>query len=235
MPSRGARTSTPCTAASSTVCPAMRSRRTCGASPRRSTSASSTACRRMGSRAIPVCPAQEAQRFIDQYWANLPRVKRYFDGTLAFGIKHGYVESIYGRRRILGDLTSANYQRRAAAERMAVNMPLQGSASDIMKIAMIRLDRRAGAVGAAGEADPAGPRRAGARSRPTRRARRRRAVDSGRWRARPSSRCRWRPRSAPVRTGMISAPCRNWPRSFEALPWSHTPCLGTIRPEADRS
>ncbi|HEX3301716.1 MAG TPA: DNA polymerase I [Thermomicrobiales bacterium] len=84
---------------------------------------------------------QEAQRFIDQYWTNLPQVKRYFDGTLAFGIKHGYVESIYGRRRILGDLTSANYTRRAAAERMAVNMPLQGSASDIMKLAMIKLDR----------------------------------------------------------------------------------------------
>jgi DNA polymerase-1 len=84
-------------------------------------------------------PRQEAQRFIDQYWANLPKVKQYFDGTLAFGHKHGYVESIYGRRRIIGDLTSSNYQRRAAAERMAVNMPLQGSASDIMKIAMIRL------------------------------------------------------------------------------------------------
>jgi DNA polymerase-1 len=82
----------------------------------------------------------EAQQFIDQYWANLPRVKQYFDGTLAFGHKHGYVESIYGRRRIIGDLTSSNYQRRAAAERMAINMPLQGSASDIMKIAMIRLD-----------------------------------------------------------------------------------------------
>jgi len=85
-------------------------------------------------------PRQEAQRFIDQYWANLPRVKQYFDGTLAFGHKHGYVESIYGRRRIIGDLTSVNYSRRAAAERMAVNMPLQGSASDIMKIAMIRVD-----------------------------------------------------------------------------------------------
>jgi DNA polymerase-1 len=85
-------------------------------------------------------PRPEAQRFIDQYWANLPRVKRFFDTTLAFGHQHGYVESIYGRRRIIGDLTSANYSRRAAAERMAINMPLQGSASDIMKIAMIRLD-----------------------------------------------------------------------------------------------
>ena len=113
-------------------------------------------------------PRQEAQRFIDQYWANLPRVKQYFDGTLGFGLKHGYVESIYGRRRILGDLTSANYARRAAAERMAVNMPLQGSAADIMKIAMIRVGRGAGAIGVAGQADPAGPRRAGAGSRSTR-------------------------------------------------------------------
>ncbi|MGH2617634.1 MAG: DNA polymerase I, partial [Thermomicrobiales bacterium] len=86
-------------------------------------------------------PRQEAQRFIDQYWANLPKVKQFFDGTLGFGLKHGYVESLYGRRRILGDLTSANYARRAAAERMAVNMPLQGTSSDIMKIAMIHVDR----------------------------------------------------------------------------------------------
>ncbi len=84
---------------------------------------------------------QEAQRFIDQYWANLPKVKQYFEQTLGFGLKHGYVESIYGRRRIIADLTSANYARRAAAERMAVNMPLQGSAADIMKIAMNRLHR----------------------------------------------------------------------------------------------
>jgi DNA polymerase I len=83
----------------------------------------------------------EAQAFINQYWANLPRVKRLFDETLGFGVKHGYVQSQYGRRRILGDLTSANYQRRAAAERMAINMPIQGTAADIMKMAMIDLDR----------------------------------------------------------------------------------------------
>jgi DNA polymerase-1 len=81
----------------------------------------------------------EAARFIEQYWTNLPAVKRYFDGTLSFGHKHGYVESIYGRRRVIADLTSSNFQRRASAERMAVNMPLQGTAADIMKIAMNRL------------------------------------------------------------------------------------------------
>jgi len=83
---------------------------------------------------------QQAQQFINQYWANLPGVKRFFDETLGFGAKHGYVESMSGRRRIIGDLTSANYARRAASERMAINMPVQGSAADIMKIAMIRLD-----------------------------------------------------------------------------------------------
>ena len=84
---------------------------------------------------------QEAQQFIEQYWANLPKVRQYFDGTLAFGLKHGYVESIYGRRRVIADLTSVNYARRSAAERMAVNMPLQGSAADIMKIAMLHVQR----------------------------------------------------------------------------------------------
>jgi DNA polymerase-1 len=84
---------------------------------------------------------QEAQKFIDQYWTNLPKVRQYFDGTLGFGLKHGYVESIYGRRRVIADLTSVNYARRSAAERMAINMPLQGSAADIMKIAMLNVQR----------------------------------------------------------------------------------------------
>jgi DNA polymerase I len=81
----------------------------------------------------------EAQQFIDHYWANLPKVKEFFDQTLRFGATHGYVQAESGRRRILPDLLSPNGQRRAAAERMAVNMPLQGAAADIMKIAMIRL------------------------------------------------------------------------------------------------
>jgi DNA polymerase-1 len=84
----------------------------------------------------------DAQRFIDQYWARLPRVRAFFDETLQFGVTHGYVETMSGRRRSAPDLTSANGQRRMAAERMAINMPLQGSAADIMKIAMLRLDQR---------------------------------------------------------------------------------------------
>ncbi len=87
-------------------------------------------------------PRAEAQRFIDQYWARLPNVKRYFDETLRFGATHGYVETLLGRRRLIPDLQSSNASRRSAAERMAINMPVQGTAADIMKIAMIRLHHR---------------------------------------------------------------------------------------------
>jgi DNA polymerase I len=81
----------------------------------------------------------DAQRFIDEYWARLPAVKRYLDETLKFGAEHGYVQAISGRRRLLPDLASSNGMRRASAERMAINMPVQGTAADIMKIAMIRV------------------------------------------------------------------------------------------------
>jgi DNA polymerase-1 len=81
----------------------------------------------------------DARQFIDNYWARLPKVKEYFDETLRFGATHGYVQAPSGRRRILPDLVSTNGMRRGAAERMAVNMPLQGAAADIMKVAMIRV------------------------------------------------------------------------------------------------
>ena len=81
----------------------------------------------------------DAQAFIDQYWSRLPGVKAYFDETLRKGADLGYVETLYGRRRAVPDLQSPNGQRRAGAERVATNMPLQGTAADIMKIAMIRL------------------------------------------------------------------------------------------------
>ncbi len=82
----------------------------------------------------------DAQRFIDQYWARLPRVKAYFDETLRFGATRGYVKAPSGRRRYLPDLLSTNGGRRLIAERMAINMPVQGGAADIIKVAMIRLD-----------------------------------------------------------------------------------------------
>ncbi|MCC6790417.1 MAG: DNA polymerase I, partial [Thermomicrobiales bacterium] len=84
-------------------------------------------------------PRAEAQKFIDQYWSRLPNVKRFFEETISFGVAHGFVETLNGRRRQLPDLQSSNGMRRQAAERMAINMPVQGTAADIMKIAMLRL------------------------------------------------------------------------------------------------
>ena len=84
----------------------------------------------------------EAQQFIDQYWARLPQVKRFFEETINFGTKRGYVETINKRRRAVPDLMSTNGMRRNAAERIAMNMPVQGSAADIIKIAMLKLAKQ---------------------------------------------------------------------------------------------
>ncbi|MGI9252827.1 MAG: DNA polymerase, partial [Thermomicrobiales bacterium] len=85
-------------------------------------------------------PRAEAQAFIDQYWERLPRVREYFDEVKNFGTRNGYVESPMGRRRLTPGLASGNGQTRMAAERMAINMPLQGGAADIMKLAMLQMD-----------------------------------------------------------------------------------------------
>jgi DNA polymerase-1 len=81
---------------------------------------------------------QAAQEFIDAYFAGFPRVRAFIDRTLEEGRATGVVRTMYGRRRLVRDLTSRDYQRRSAAERMAVNLPIQGTAADIMKLAMIR-------------------------------------------------------------------------------------------------
>jgi DNA polymerase-1 len=86
-------------------------------------------------------PRAEAQAFIDAYWQRLPRVRQYFDEILEFGAKNGYVQAPSGRRRAAANLTSPNGQLRMAAERESINMPLQGGAADIMKLAMIEVDR----------------------------------------------------------------------------------------------
>ena len=80
---------------------------------------------------------QEAQAFIDGYFAGFPRVRGFIDRTLADARATGVVKTIYGRRRLVPDLNSRNGQLRMAAERIAVNMPIQGTAADIMKRAMI--------------------------------------------------------------------------------------------------
>jgi DNA polymerase-1 len=81
----------------------------------------------------------EAQRFIDDYFATHPRVRAYIDRVVAEGRAQGYVTTLLGRRRYLPELGSRNPAARNAAERMAANAPIQGTASDIIKLAMVRL------------------------------------------------------------------------------------------------
>jgi DNA polymerase-1 len=91
---------------------------------------------------------EEAQKFIDSYFAGFPNVRAYIDRTLEGGRATGIVKTMFGRRRLVPELTSRNFQVRSAAERMAVNMPIQGSAADILKKAMI--DVHAGLPNVAG-------------------------------------------------------------------------------------
>jgi DNA polymerase-1 len=85
---------------------------------------------------IGVTP-QAAQKFIDAYFAGFPRVRTFIDRTLEEARVSGVVKTMYGRRRLVPELNSRNGQMRSAAERVAVNLPIQGSAADIMKRAMI--------------------------------------------------------------------------------------------------
>ena len=82
----------------------------------------------------------DAQEFINAYWERLPKVKTFFDQVIADGIRDGYVHTIRGRRRYLPELTSSNGARRQGAQRMAMNMPIQGTQADIIKQAMLNLD-----------------------------------------------------------------------------------------------
>jgi DNA polymerase-1 len=84
---------------------------------------------------------QAAQQFIDAYFAGFPRVRGFIDKTLDDARASGFVRTMFGRQRPVPELTSKNGQIRAAAERVAVNMPIQGTAADILKRAMIDVDR----------------------------------------------------------------------------------------------
>jgi DNA polymerase-1 len=86
-------------------------------------------------------PRKEAAGIIDQYFAQFPGVRTYMSDTVAFARKHGYVQTVAGRRRYLRDINSSNATIRNAAERNAINAPIQGSAADMIKIAMIEIHR----------------------------------------------------------------------------------------------
>lgn len=83
-----------------------------------------------------------AQQYIDTYFANYPGVKKYMEESVREAKDKGYAETLYNRRRYLPDINSRNYNVRSFAERTAINTPIQGSAADILKIAMIELDER---------------------------------------------------------------------------------------------
>lgn len=79
---------------------------------------------------------KEANEYIARYFETYPEVKRYLDGEIAFAKEHGYVSTIYGRRRPVPELKSSNFMQRSFGERIAMNSPIQGTAADIMKKAM---------------------------------------------------------------------------------------------------
>ena len=82
----------------------------------------------------------EAQQYVDLYFERYPGVKRYMEQTRALAHEKGYVETVFGRRLYLPELKSRNAQRRQYAERTAINAPMQGTAADIIKLAMIKVD-----------------------------------------------------------------------------------------------
>ena len=84
---------------------------------------------------------KEASSLIDEYFAQYPDIKKYIDTNIAFAHEHGYAQTLLGRRRYLTDINSRNASARNFAERNAVNMPIQGTSADMIKIAMIRIYR----------------------------------------------------------------------------------------------
>jgi len=83
-----------------------------------------------------------AEAFIQEYFLRYPRVKSYLEGQIAFVREHGYVTTLLGRRRYIPEVHNKNIAVRQFAERQAVNAPIQGSAADLIKVAMVRIDRR---------------------------------------------------------------------------------------------
>ena len=84
----------------------------------------------------------EAKKIIDDYFAAFPSIRTFIDKTVADAREKGYVETLFGRRRYLPDITAKNATIRALAERNAVNAPIQGTSADIIKLAMISVDKR---------------------------------------------------------------------------------------------
>lgn len=85
---------------------------------------------------------KEAQKYIEDYFVTYPNIKTYLDSLINNAKENGYVETVYGRRRPVPELSSSNFMQRQFGERVAMNAPIQGTAADIIKIAMIRVYNR---------------------------------------------------------------------------------------------
>ena len=84
----------------------------------------------------------EAKDYMERYFATYPGVRQYMTDIVAQAREQGYVETLYHRRRALPELRSSNFIQRSFGERVALNMPIQGTAADVMKLAMLRVDER---------------------------------------------------------------------------------------------
>ena len=84
-------------------------------------------------------PRREGAEIIDQYFKQFAGIRKFMDDTIAFARQHGYVETVTGRRRYIRDIRSSNNTMRSAAERNAINAPIQGTAADMIKLAMINI------------------------------------------------------------------------------------------------
>ncbi len=86
-------------------------------------------------------PQKEGADIIKRYFIAFPSIKEFIDETIAFARKHGYVKTLLGRRRYMRNINASNQTVRAAEERAAINMPVQGTAAELMKLAMIQIQR----------------------------------------------------------------------------------------------
>ncbi len=100
----------------------------------------STACRRLGSRGSSALIGGSAQEYVNRYFARYPGVRAFMDNTREQARRDGFVETVYGRRLYLPDIRSSNRQLQQYSERSAINAPMQGTAADIIKLAMISVD-----------------------------------------------------------------------------------------------
>jgi len=83
-----------------------------------------------------------ARQYIAEYFQQFPKVKEWMEKTLAFGYEHGYVETLWGRKRYMPELQIGNRMIKSAGERAAVNHPVQGTAADMIKKAMVEIDHK---------------------------------------------------------------------------------------------